>query len=223
MYVKLGKYKDSWFGPYQIANALKFIGFSEDRCEKIGDRLEKTWVRPCCEWIHEHNPFIKRKVKIRIDPWDTWSMYDTLAQIIAPMLRQLRKDQHGAGFVEDCDVPEHLQKIYSPPVNEDEGETDVNHFARWEWVLDEMIWAFEQLEGEGDWQEQYNSGVYDAEFKPTDRTRLSKETGKMEPTYEFVTGPNHTHVFDRENSDKHFARMQNGYRLFGKYYTDLWD
>ena len=222
MYVKLGKYKNGWFGPYQIANSLKFIGFSEERCDAIGERLNKTWVRPGCEWIHNHNPFIRRKVKIRIDPWDTWSMDHTLSQIIAPMLRQLRKDQHGAGSVEDCDVPENLQKINSPPVNED-GETDENFFARWDWVLDEMIWAFEQLEGEGNWEDQYHSGVHDVEFKQTDRTHLSKETGKMEPMYELVTGPNDTHVHDSEGSAKHFARMQNGYRLFGKYYTDLWD
>jgi hypothetical protein len=221
MYVKLGKYKDGWFGPYQIANTLKFIGFSEDRCEKIGDRLEKTWVLSCCEWVYEHNPFAHRKVKIRIDPWDTWNMDDTLSQIIAPMLRQLQKEKHGSPSVNDEDVPEHLRSTVAP-AGEGENE-DGNFFARWDWVINEMIWAFEQLEGEGDWRDQYHSGVYDAEFKQTDRTHLSKETGNMEPTYELVTGPNHTHVFDREGYDKHYARMQNGYRLFGKYYTDLWD
>ena len=38
----------------------------------------------------------EQKKSIRIDPWDTWSMDHTLAEIIHPMLKQLRKTAHGA-------------------------------------------------------------------------------------------------------------------------------
>ena len=78
-----------------------------------------------------------------IHPWDTWNMDQTLAYIIVPMLEQLKATKHGAPAVEFKDVPEELHppegqtsKLYT------HGETDDNYYKRWDWVLDEMIWAF---------------------------------------------------------------------------------
>ena len=83
-------------------------------------------------------------VEVQIDPWDTWSMDYTLAHIILPMLRQLKETKHGAPNVDMTDVPQHLR------VNDvesraywDKGETDEKFFERWDWVLDEMIYAFD--------------------------------------------------------------------------------
>ena len=78
--------------------------------------------------------------QIIIHPWDTWSMDHTLSLIILPMLKQLKQTQHGAPAVDYEDVPEELHP------NEDEithRETDKNYFKRWEYVLDEMIYAFD--------------------------------------------------------------------------------
>ena len=81
--------------------------------------------------------------QIVIHSWDTWSMDHTLSYIIVPMLIQLKETKHGAPAVEFKDVPEELHppegqtsKLYT------HGETDDNYFKRWDWVLDEMIWAF---------------------------------------------------------------------------------
>tara|TARA_A200000159_G_C7251681_1_gene309048 strand:+ start:526 stop:954 length:429 start_codon:yes stop_codon:yes gene_type:complete len=87
-----------------------------------------------------------QKVEVHIDPWDTWSMDHTLAPIILPMLIQLKKEKHGAPCVDLEDVPEELhptnteewQKLYN-----EGGETDDKFFKRWDWVLDEMIYAFD--------------------------------------------------------------------------------
>ena len=83
-------------------------------------------------------------VEVEIDPWDTWSMDNTLAHIVLPMLRQLKETKHGAPAVDMTDVPEHLR------VNDvesraywDKGETDEKFFERWDWALDEMIYAFD--------------------------------------------------------------------------------
>ena len=83
-------------------------------------------------------------VEVQIDPWDTWSMDYTLASIILPMLIQLKETKHGAPNVDMTDVPENLR------VNDIEstaywttGETDEKFFERWDWVLDEMIYAFD--------------------------------------------------------------------------------
>ena len=71
------------------------------------------------------------KEKVRIDRWDSWCFRSTLTPIILPMLVQLKATQHGAPYVADEDVPSWLHV---------EGED--NAFKRWDWVLDEMIYAF---------------------------------------------------------------------------------
>jgi hypothetical protein len=59
------------------------------------------------------------------------------------MLKQLKETKHGSPFVDDADVPEELRST-SAPAKENEWDVDANHHKRWEWVMDEMIWAFEQ-------------------------------------------------------------------------------
>jgi hypothetical protein len=82
--------------------------------------------------------------QIVIHSWDTWSMDHTLSYIIVPMLKQLKETKHGAPAVEFKDVPEELMPSDSEAVKKlyTHGETDDNYFKRWDYVLDEMIWAF---------------------------------------------------------------------------------
>jgi hypothetical protein len=40
---------------------------------------------------------------------------------------------------------------------------------------------------------------------------------------QMIDGPNHTKVYDWEGRKAYEARIQNGFRLFGKYYQNLWD
>jgi hypothetical protein len=72
----------------------------------------------------------EQKKSIRIDPWDTWSMDHTLADIIYPMLKQLRKTAHGAPCTDDEDVPEHLRSTKAKP-KKNEWDVDEFHFKRW--------------------------------------------------------------------------------------------
>ena len=78
--------------------------------------------------------------QIIIHPWDTWSMDHTLSLIILPMLKQLKQTQHGAPAVDYEDVPEELHPFSDEITHR---ETDKNYFKRWEYVLDEMIYAFD--------------------------------------------------------------------------------
>ena len=80
---------------------------------------------------------------IIIHKWDTWSMDHTLSYIIVPMLIQLKDTKHGAPNVDYDDVPEELRpsEEWIKRYNYD-GETDPYFFIRWDWILDEMIWAF---------------------------------------------------------------------------------
>jgi len=105
----------------------------------------------------------ERKISVKIESFDTWSMDHSLAYIIHPMLLQLKKTKHGSPLVDDEDVPEELRST-SAPTKENEYDTDAFHHDRWEWVFDEMIWAFAQkLDNDAD--DQFYSGVIDVEWK----------------------------------------------------------
>lgn len=141
----------------------------------------------------------KQKVSIRIDREDTWSMDSTLSHIILPMLIQLKETKHGSPFVDDVDVPKRLKSTSAKP-KEDVHDTDEFHHDRWDYVLDEMIWAFEQ-KCRDDWLEDYY------------------EYGENE---DGMFGVTLTRA-DEKGRKAHQKRMTNGFKLFGKYYEGLWD
>lgn len=179
------------------------------RYEKFLDKLEDVIQTIYNSTINKIICHRKRKISIRVDRSDTWSMDHTLALIILPMLKQLRDEKHGAPLVDDKDVPKELRSTSAPP-RENEWDTDDNHFKRWDWILGEMIHAFECTVDE-DWEDQFHTGQHD--------TRWVKE-GKY---YRMEKGPNDTHAFDKKSYDKAWARRNNGLKLFGKYYHNLWD
>ena len=139
-------------------------------------------------WLYDwfgYSP--SQRTSIKIHDYDTWSMDHTLALIILPMLKQLKDNKHGAPNVDLEDVPEGLrptnteewQKLYN-----EGGETDDKFFERWDWVMDEMIYAFD--------------------------CKANKDEVYMR-------------FDDREQIQKEQDRISNGFRLFGKYYENLWD
>ena len=110
MKVFIGKYPQ-WWGPYQIADLLQKVGVSEDRCDKLGDWIADTQLSNFCNWVESKR---KRKIQVRIDKYDTWSMDVTLSYIILPMLKQLKETKHSAADVDDKDVPKKLRSTSSP-------------------------------------------------------------------------------------------------------------
>jgi|TARA_R110000850_G_scaffold53852_5_gene128768 hypothetical protein len=140
-----------------------------------------------------------QKVKVQTDRWDTWSMDHTLAHIVLPMLVQLKRTKHGAHCTDDKDVPKELRST-SAPTKKNTWDTDDNHFKRWDWILDEMIWAFHQ-KCRDDWEGDFY------EYKDDDTERFG-----LKLVWE-----------DRAGQKAHQERMTNGFKLFGKYYENLWD
>ena len=227
MRVYIGPYKN-WIGPYQIAEALCF--WVPNQKDEIGYPKKPDWVHDfgtwlaggeekdsllmnLCSWIESKR---KRTIKVRIDNYDVWSADHTLAYIILPMLKKLKENKNGAPFVDDEDVPEELRSTNAPP-KENEYDTDANHFKRWDWVLDEMIQAFE-CQVDDSWEDQYRSGVHDIVWEVS----TTDENGKPK-LYQMKDGPKNTYKCDYDALKKHHDRNQNGFRLFGKYYTSLWD
>lgn len=187
--------------------------------------LVKIKPYPKHRWYHNwlYNTFgysKKQKVSVRIDSYDTWGMDSTLAHIILPMLKQLKETKQGSPIVDDKDVP-HMPK-QSNARNESvqydlfaSDEQDAlcwdQYEQRWDYVLNEMIWAFEQKVRD-DWEADYITGEYDILFKEID-----------EGYSEMVKGPNHTVVTDTAGLIAHQERMSNGFRLLGVYWENLWD
>lgn len=200
----------SWVGPYQISDLLKKVGVSEDRCHSIGEYLSHTKLNDLCEWIHSKR---KRKVVIHIDDYDVWNLDDTLAMITLPMLKRLKERKHGYALVDDEDVPEEIRSTNAPP-KENEWDTDAMAESRWEYVLNEIIWTFEQLHPDSDWEKQYESGAHDIIWVQSKDHPDCKEMKR---------GPNYTFKIDHEGRKAHQSRIDNGMRLFGKYYGALWD
>ena len=125
-----------------------------------------------------------RAETVVIDNYDTWNMDVTLAYIIVPMLKRLKEVKQGAPFVDNEDVSDELrasdEDLHTHSKN---GETDEHYFDRWDYVMDEMIWAFQQ-KLEDDWVGSTFSGIVE---------------------------------------DEYIDRINNGIKLFGKYYNGLWD
>ena len=220
MKVRIGKYPSRCICNIHTDYMREKYGFDwEKNNTRFEELLEK--LEDYVQWVYDHTVnlyFDKREqsVKVKIDKWDTWSMDYTLAYIILPMLKQLKESKHGAPKVDLEDVPKELRPTKAQQKAHDkDGSTDPKFFERWNYVMDEMIWAFEQ-KCRDDWMGDYTSGVYDIEFKKI-------EDGEYIGYSEMVEGPNHTLVWDKEGHQAHQDRMSNGFRLFGKYYESLWD
>jgi hypothetical protein len=175
----------------------------------------KVNIGPYTEYNKKTKKTSRRKIKVKIDPYDVWNLDQTLALIIIPSLKLMKKKKKGSPFVYDEDVPEELSSKRTP-INED-GTTDSNWHKRWEWILNEMIWSFEQ--STKDWEKQYHSGKVDVKFVITPESKNLPEDLQM---FTLENGPKHTRKLDKEGYNKHYLRMQNGFRLFGEYYTALW-
>jgi hypothetical protein len=245
MKVYINRYKNHWISPYTMLD-YAFFWTDWSKCsrwtleqtledeKRVQEGQESQYVeRPewtevwsdrltplsrAIQWLLDR---VDRKIDyVKIDRWDTWSMDHTLGLIALPMLKQLKKDKHGAPLVDDEDVPDEL-KSTSAPAKENEYDIDDNHFKRWDWAMDEMIFAFEHKLDDS-WQDAYRSGEHDLVWVPIDAAGNVVPKGEHK-YYRMEHGPKDTYKCDYDGIAVVEARIQNGFRLFGKYYQSLWD
>lgn len=153
----------------------------EDFLERVEDTLQVFYNATINRYFNKK----ERKIKVRIDHYDVWNADHTLALIIAPLLRKLEK--HGTPATDREDAP--ADPIYDDEKTDYEWDSGYSK-ARWEYILGEMIYAFEMKLDE-DWDlEIYKNGGWSEE-------NLAKRRAIQE-------------------------RINNGFRLFGKYYNNLW-
>lgn len=203
MKVNIGPYKYG-LGVRRLVDVLQYLGVREETCRKIANKLQYTVIGDVVRYFNDKS-IDNRKIKVIVDDYDVWGADSTLAYIIVPVLKKLKTKAQGAPYVANEDVPANL---HGPA---DVGyDIDDKHFDRWDYVLNEMIWAFEQINYE-DRENQFYSGDIDFTF-----TKQKDGNSLME------YGPNHTHKVDRIAQKEYEARIANGIRLFGKYYQNLW-
>jgi hypothetical protein len=219
MKVKIGKYPSllrcSVFSDYMnkkygyVAWPTTYSKF-ETILEKIEDAIQVVYNIP--NKLYFDNK--RQAITVQIDPWDTYSMDHTAALVILPMLKQLKETKQGAPHVDDKDVPRHLRTPPGWKQSEQfkNHEIDSNHFKRWDWVMDEMIFAFETKIDES-FENQFYSGEHDIVW--------TKEEGN--DLFRMERGPNDTFKIDMIGLKKFNDRVKNGFSLFGKYYEALWD
>lgn len=207
MKVKIGPYRYRWISNIHT-NYMnwKYGRFEwEDNTNWFERTLER--VEDALQWVYNHTINLildkrsSQKISVKIHNYDTWSMDHTLAPIILPMLQQLKESKHGSPFVDDEDVPLELRSTNAEPKT-DEYDIDSNHHKRWDWVMGEMVWAFEQKNRDR-WEEDYYGPYIESEDKR-----------ELFGRFEWI---------DDEGRQKHQERMSNGFRLFGKYFESLWD
>ena len=216
MKVYMNGYPNHWLSPYTIIDYVFFWtdwskcsrrkGFVDDKdfidhpawVEKVVPLLD-----PFCMVLKKVREVIQPTIRyVKIDQYDTWSLDHTLAHIIHPMLVQLNESKHGAPYTDDEDVPEYLRSHMAQP-KENEWDTDSLHFMRWDWIIGEMIWAFEQ-ELKDDDEDQF--------FDHTESRGIKDFNESMKKL-----------KVDHEGLEAHQKRKANGFRLFGRYYQNLWD
>jgi len=164
MKVKIGPYR-SWIGPYQVVAPLKYLGMSENARDWIAYRIPSAPF----EWLHRKK---KRKITVRIDDYDVWGADHTLALIILPTLKRLREVKHGAPHVDNEDVPENLRIL-----SMDENDSGDAFQERWDWVLEEMIWAFDNIVADDDGNDPFyneKSHDYDIDSRNAHDGRMQK-------------------------------------------------
>lgn len=219
MKIFLSNYRNHWLSPYTICEKVCFwreVDYNEPWVRVVNTALEPlmTLRMKFLDLVHPKIDYVK------IDHWDTWSMDSTLSPIILPMLKQIKEQAHGyPTAINEEDLPKELRYTNESNYFEQqtfdfyhEDDTVDNDFGmkQWNWILDEMIFAFEQL-AKDDWEEEFYSGETDYQWKKLDNGLT-----------EMFKGPNHTYKWDKEGYDKVNLRIENGLRLFGAYYRSLW-
>ena len=209
MKVYINKYRYHWVSPYKICELVCFwreIDYDEPWVKRVNKVLEPV----CTLWMKFLDVVHPKVNYVKIDYWDTWSMDSTLSPIILPMLKQLKETKHGAPFTDDKDVPKELKSTSAPP-KENEWDTDSLWHMRWDWVLVEMIWAFEQKVKD------------DAEGQFFDHSAYKDSKRGTNEWLDDMTNAVSRVKYDKEGHKTWQDRKSNGFRLFGRYFENLWD
>ena len=156
------------------------------------------------------DPNEKKDAYISLDPWDSWSADATIAKVAGPVLKQLKETTHSFGVLDQEDVPCHFEEYYKEvylPFHKGGDINDKLGAEVWEWLLEELVWAMDNIaDGNYDGLEEFM-----VEELPEDKSNWEE--------YEFLN----KFWLNKSAMEAHTKRVDNALRLFGKYFTSLWD
>ena len=146
-----------------------------------------------------------QEIEVIVHKYDTYNADWTIATMVLPLLKKVKENKQGAPLVEDMHVPEHLRSTSAPP-KENEWDTDANHFKRWDYALDEMLFAMQEIASNYENEPEVFVWPKENEHLPlTEQVRLSIKIPGAEEAFK-----------------AYHARVQNGCVLFGTYFQSLW-
>ena len=129
---------------------------------------------------------------VAIDSHDLWSLDITLANIIYPALVEFDKSCNSYPHIPESDIPEGFEDAQS----------------YWQWILQEMIWTFEQISLDGKAEDQFYS-----DEEPEDTEGWMQIASFTEDSSFWC---------NQKAMDEFYKRIKQGTNLFGKYYLNLW-
>lgn len=163
----------------------------------------------------------ERRINVAIDEWDTYSADHTLAQIVLPLLLQLKDSKMGVPNSFTGYVGHDFDSNYCFEfVKKDENAVFDKCCKEWDDVLDKIIWAFQQIVCDN-YDDAYHHGEFEFSWEKTDPI-LNPATGAMEEMSVIVDKNPDGHWYDYVGHQLHEERINEGLRLFGTYYRDLW-
>lgn len=99
---------------------------SRDMVDNIVDVVDNVWQK-----ILDFTVNRNLEETVKIEPGDSWNADTTLAMIIHPLLVKLKDTKAGYPSFDD-------EEIWELPVQ----VQMMSDSAKWDWIIDEMIWAF---------------------------------------------------------------------------------
>lgn len=204
----------NWFGPYQFADKFIAPWLGEERAGEIAEKLPSDLPNAIYNWWNKTKD---NKVSyVKIEPHDLWNVDNTLNRIILPLIKAFRDmEGNSYGIIDIDDAPAYLHPNCFKPLTEGEircSYPEPGSHERYRWFLDELVFTFEALNSDvHSWFESADFEIrhIDTPVDPVTKTRLWKSE--------------RIGTFDEVGYRQTQARIQNGLRLFGKYYRTLWD
>jgi hypothetical protein len=142
-----------------------------------------------------------QKVKVEVKDHDVWNVDYTIALVVVPLLERLKTDKHGTGYVEDVDVPENMRSTSAPAI--EYGCIDDNWHMRWEYVLNEMLFAMREIA-----TEKSSESLFFDHSEVDEKTCINTQIYAIK--------------CDTIGLEAYQQRIQKGCELFGKYFCSLW-
>lgn len=221
MKVYLGPYSNRFSGQstrdlYYMLRYVKREYFVEDQEKDFFDCIVEDFIDLYEDFVCPilNRLFLRqRKEKVRIDYYDSWGADHTIALIAHPLLVQLRESKHGTPATEAVDLPEGFD------TSDDKHYNGTYSQRAWDYILGEIIWALHEVANEYPGKEEYhfNSDQLKMESVPL-------ENGLSEIKMNYQKDPSKPPYYvDRKGEEEYEKRIDNGLRLLGKYFRNLWD